>query len=412
MLKLAGKLSLGALAAQCITFLAIPLISRIYSPHEYGIFAAIVSLAAILTPIATLKIETAIVTTQDPTDTSNLLRLCLVSMASIATLLTLTLLIVEAVSIIFHNKSINITWFILPVVLISNSLAILGTQIAIKEKAYSKFNRSSLLQNSIIASAQLILGKLSPSSILLVSGLVLGKTFSFIYFFKEFKSNILPKQNKFNNLRENFSKKLGFIKFLIAGNILEAFASALPLIVLVTLYSRSKAGIFSMTQLVISAPIILIGSGIGSILLAEIKPLKAYKDNQNNTHVQLVRRMILFLTSAALIYLLTSLLFANSILQIVLGPKWQPELTDLVPYLVWSNAITLVWYPLVNLFWARNEWRYYFGFTFVRSILMVVAAILCHFFRADWQLFLFYVLTAGSLGQIFGLFILKYKVRW
>ena len=56
-----GMMSGGAALAQLIPLAAMPLISRLYTPADFGVLASILAAATILSPLATGRYELAIV---------------------------------------------------------------------------------------------------------------------------------------------------------------------------------------------------------------------------------------------------------------------------------------------------------------------------------------------------------------
>ena len=59
------QLLTGTVGAQLLTFAALPLISRLYTPESFGQYSLVLSLAAIATPLATLRLESATLLPQD-----------------------------------------------------------------------------------------------------------------------------------------------------------------------------------------------------------------------------------------------------------------------------------------------------------------------------------------------------------
>ena len=67
------KLGAGTILAQIISLVSIPIISRIYDPAEYGHLTLILSVTAILIPVATFRIETLIVVSDTDEEAAKLL---------------------------------------------------------------------------------------------------------------------------------------------------------------------------------------------------------------------------------------------------------------------------------------------------------------------------------------------------
>lgn len=73
----AGVLVGGTAAAQALTILALPVLTRLYSPEEFSILAVYIALLTMISVIACLRLEVAIPLPQDDAEAANLLALAL-----------------------------------------------------------------------------------------------------------------------------------------------------------------------------------------------------------------------------------------------------------------------------------------------------------------------------------------------
>lgn len=73
----AGVLVGGTAAAQALTILALPVLTRLYSPEEFSILAVYIALLTMISVIACLRLEIAIPLPQDDAEAANLLALAL-----------------------------------------------------------------------------------------------------------------------------------------------------------------------------------------------------------------------------------------------------------------------------------------------------------------------------------------------
>jgi len=68
-----GVLQIGSanVVSQIISFIAVPLITRIYSPVEYGIFSVALAIIGVLVPLSALKYSSAIVLPGEQREAAN-----------------------------------------------------------------------------------------------------------------------------------------------------------------------------------------------------------------------------------------------------------------------------------------------------------------------------------------------------
>ena len=76
-MKNVSKLALGTGIAQLITILASPILTRIFSPEQYGIFALFISMITILSVFSTFRYEYAIVLPKSKRRAEELYFLCI-----------------------------------------------------------------------------------------------------------------------------------------------------------------------------------------------------------------------------------------------------------------------------------------------------------------------------------------------
>ena len=72
------KAGIGGAGSQAINFLALPVISRLYAPKDYAVWAIIMASSSILGSIACLRYELAIVIPYDDEEASSLFWLCVI----------------------------------------------------------------------------------------------------------------------------------------------------------------------------------------------------------------------------------------------------------------------------------------------------------------------------------------------
>ena len=87
-LTLAG----GGLAAQAVVFLARPVLTRLYSPEAFGVLGLFVALAAVISTLATLRYEDAVVLPESESDAKRLVALTWGSALAVCGLAALALL--------------------------------------------------------------------------------------------------------------------------------------------------------------------------------------------------------------------------------------------------------------------------------------------------------------------------------
>ena len=92
-LRNSAKLVAGTAIAQAISFLVTPMITRLYTPQDVGVFTFFISIAGGLGLIATLRYEMAIVPAKEEKDSVNVAFLSLFIAFAVCLLLAILILI-------------------------------------------------------------------------------------------------------------------------------------------------------------------------------------------------------------------------------------------------------------------------------------------------------------------------------
>jgi len=73
------KLMTGTIIVQLVTFLSQPIITRLYNPHNYGIFATIQAIIILPAYLSSLCYDRAIVVAENDFESLALTKICIIS---------------------------------------------------------------------------------------------------------------------------------------------------------------------------------------------------------------------------------------------------------------------------------------------------------------------------------------------
>lgn len=164
----------GAATAQVLTILSMPLLSRLYTPEEFGIFGIFLSVLGISACLATLQYENAIPLPRSPRSGSNLLAVAVTVLLGTTTIFLGV--IFSAATTYFGVKAHKLQWlfWLLPPTFFVTGLylALLGW--ALRMSDFRAVTQSRISQAAVVASTQICLGLGGITSIGLALGNMLG----------------------------------------------------------------------------------------------------------------------------------------------------------------------------------------------------------------------------------------------
>ena len=275
----------GTSIAQALPIATAPILTRIFSPEDFGLFAFYLAAVSILAIIATARYELAIILPNKRDDAYQITVMSCV-ITSVVSLITLVLIWIleNEITELLNNASISNWLYWIPV-----SVFLTGTYQSFyywfnREKGYRKMANSRIIQGSGMVFTQIGFGiftKLAASG--LVLGHVIGQMLSSFYmgkvFLRETRSEHNPKKLKQIALARRFKN---FPKFLMIAHAMNLTSRQLPNIFFNILFTTAIAGFYMLIQRVIGGPLAIVGGAIGDVFRQEAS--RAYLENGECTN--------------------------------------------------------------------------------------------------------------------------------
>ena len=269
----------GTLTAQLITIFLTPVLSRIYKPEDFGIFAIFFSITGIISIMIGGRYEVAIVQPEKDNEAMSLASISFALMFLSTILLTLIFYLVEEDIFLQNNLDKKIFLFIpLMSLLIGvfNILNIINTRFQnYKSISFAKILRA-LFQNLI----PIILSFFKVSTLNILVGYLGGFLATYITLIKKnfFDKNILSDISKKNFLL-NLNKYKVFPLYNAPSSIANKITHNLPFIFILFIGGEAINGLYFLAARLISIPTTLIGESFSQVFYRDIseKINKNYK---------------------------------------------------------------------------------------------------------------------------------------
>lgn len=267
-LSLAG----GNVFAQTISLLTVPVLTRLYSTNEFGVFSVYVSIVMMIVPVSTLRFNSALVIAETRRQAENLLFLSICSVLIISAFLAIVALLLS----VSDNGGVlqEYLW------LIPLGVLILGFVQSIQfwVLRLNHFNTVAVAQVSesvMDRSTSIILGLNSAiGEIGLIAGRVIGPAFNAIAL-----SFRLTRINGWLSLRDvnrvhlwqTACRYRAFPTFSSGAFFANSAAREAPVLILAMLYGPVVAGLYGLGLRVLNMPMMLIGDSLSKVLLVRIR---------------------------------------------------------------------------------------------------------------------------------------------
>lgn len=270
-LKSVGILVSGTALAQLISVIALPFLTRIYSPSEFSVFAVYFSILSILSVASCLRFEIAI---PIPKKDENALSLFFLGLFSNFTITLLICLLIyffdkEIIELLNQDKLAPYLWLI-PVGVFFVGLYNLFQYWATRKIFFSVIAKTRVIQSIGGVSVQIGLGFLGFGVFGLIVGQIISYSagtirlfFSFLKEIKYLKNSITVKRISFN-LRK-YDK---FPKYSTFDALANTAGIQLPIIIIAALSLGEEAAYLMLAMQVLGIPMKFIGGAISQVYLA------------------------------------------------------------------------------------------------------------------------------------------------
>jgi len=310
----------GTIIAQGIQLGISPVLTRIYGPTDFGIFALYMSVVSLFSIIATGRYEMAIMLPPDDDDAVNLLALALlVSVGVSLVAFGVILFFKEKLAIVLGDRRVAPWLYLIPVSILLTGCYQTFNYWSNRRKKYRRLSGSRIIQYTSAAAANVGLGGLGAGG--LIGGNIAGQLISTLALGWQVARDGLGLRWRVRacSLRANASKYRDFPMI----NSLHAFmdiAQASGANFLIShFFGQQILGHYSLTVRILRAPLNIIGASLSQVFLQKA----AEVNNQGGDLQALVKKAIMGLLLSALPIFAISYLAAPAIFALVFGERWR-----------------------------------------------------------------------------------------
>lgn len=310
----------GTAISQGILFAATPLLTRLYSPEDFGYFSLYAAIVAVITSVASWKYELAIMLPKEEKDAQAVLFLSIIT-TIISSVLVFILILIFKTLIIEHisNEVETFIWIVPLGVLISGLY-----QVFISFSSRNKYFRSVSISRISQSGGAVAVQAGSKGFDLFPQGLVWGKLAGDLLglislLFKHIRNQTIHlKEVSRKDIRANAIKYKNFPKYQSLAQFLSSLSQNVPFFLLTTLYSPEIAGYYMLTSRVLFVPTALIGRSTREVYYQKASEMfgegKSIKDLFVKTTAGLAKLGILPFIIVGI--------FAQQLFSIFLGSEW------------------------------------------------------------------------------------------
>lgn len=321
--KNAAWVSGGTAISQAITILASVVITRLYTDEDFGVFTLYVAILSILIIVSSLKLEHAIPITTSTGATLNLVVLNFIILLAWCVLVFLFLFFFGPyVSQWLDAPNAGKYLLLVPLGLLFGGIYNILYQWALKMKVFKLITRTKIAQGTGLSIGKIGIGLFHASPFGLITGHIIGKSAGVFSLTKKFHSTYKEKYHLISKKRMNWglTRFRQFPMLTLPAQLLSAGGQRLPVFIITAFYGLDIVGQFGLSEMIISLPVVLIGTAVGDVFYAEVAE-KGRKYPEKILHLsnQLVKKLALI----GLVPMIILLLFGPFLFAFIFGEDWR-----------------------------------------------------------------------------------------
>jgi O-antigen/teichoic acid export membrane protein len=311
-------LASGSLLAQAITILVSPLLTRIFSPTELGVYALILTAESLFGSIICGRYDVSIVSEQDTKKVYSLIKLSVL----ITFIFSLIVSIGYGSFYFIFNEEYRIYSYAIVfifVMLVLNGLIRILEAYNNRNKEYKIISSVYVLKSFFQNLGSVILGFLKLG----VFGLLLSHTVGMLFGFKRQSISIMPLIKKIwdsskSEMKEVMKSHYRQPLYSVPANFANRFSYASISLIVESLFGLEVLGLYSISYKMLGLPLTVLSNNVAKVFYQEAS--REY--DKTGRFIKSFKRTSIFLTLITIPLVLLLYFLAPKAFELVFGPEW------------------------------------------------------------------------------------------
>ncbi|MGB9176571.1 MAG: oligosaccharide flippase family protein [Methanoregula sp.] len=398
------KLVSGSIIAQILGILLIPVITRIYSPDDFGVYQLFLSISGILVAFSCLSYQLSIMLPKEDEDSANLVVLCFI-LVTIISIVSGSIFIIfsDWIAQILNTPEISYYLVFLPLIVFLNGIFLGMTYWVTRRKRFG-INATAQIVNSFSSKVvQIAIGLYSASSTGLIAGSIVSGSASLAVLFKQFKDDLpLFKQVTLKDIRSLAIRYKRFPLFTSWSTGANTISTQIAPLLLAYYFSPEVVGYYAIASMVVFLPMGIIGSATSQVFFQKACDEK----NRTGSVTNIVREIQPRLISIGMFPMFVLMIIGADLFSFVLGSQWSVSgqyAAILAPWLLFVFIAS----PLTTIFSVLEKQTLDLTFNILILISRVVALVIGGLYGDPYMALLLYSVTGVLFWGWMNLYIVK-----
>ena len=365
----------GTTIAQAIPIAISPVLTRIYTPEDFGVFALFVSLVGFISVIAALTYEQAIFIPKYDKYAINIFALGFM-LISITTAISFLIISIFKNDILYllNNNTIGNWLYFVPFTVFFIGLFNLLSNYNNRTKNYKDIASATVIKSIVLSIVQVIIGVFNNGPSGLIWGQIFSQIFANIKLCKNvIKDKILLSFISLSKIMIVARKYKNFPKYHMPHALLNTISSSLPIYFFTPFFGAEVVGFYSLALMITLTPMMVIAGSISKVYNQKVTEIYNNRLDAYSFTIDIIKSLMKKLLIPFLIFVL----FAPEVVGIIFGQKWEQTgiYIQILSVFIFLNVIVSIIAYIVNLknlqkkafiiaivhFLLLLVWLYYFG---------------------------------------------------
>ena len=385
----------GTFVAQIIPLAIAPVLSRVYTAEDFGIyelFSRFIGIAAVLT---TCRYDIAVMLPSKKNDAFNLVALAaLISLLFSVILFCLVLIFTEFIfSYLKIPYSYSFLIYFVPLYIFFIGLNQTLISWNLRKKKFKTQISSKIFQNITLAIFTIILGYLNYGVVGLIIGAILGTIVSVYIYFRENRiedQSILSEISK-ESIIAQAKKYINFPKVNLWHALIDTFQTTIQVFLISFYFNKEILGFYAFGLRIVQTPLGLIGKSISQVYFQQASIKYANGEEIYKMTINLIKSLFIY----GVPLLLVVFFFCGELFSFVFGTQWREAgvyIQILSPWLY----ISFVGSIIANIPIIVNKQKQSFILSILSNTLFIAAIFYGGYIAKDIKLGLWLI----SLSQV------------
>jgi O-antigen/teichoic acid export membrane protein len=311
----------GTGMAQVIGFLLSPVISRLFSPSDFGVSGSFAAVAGVIMAGVTLGYDTAIMLPKDKEHAFNIFSLSILCTVIISFMCLLWCLIAPATA-----NGLMKTQGAWPLALLVLSIMVYGINSScqawsVRAKAFKVISASQVIRSVSANGSRLGFGFLKGGAPGLIISGILGDTLASINLVRVLLPDLAAMRGRVRwGLMKGLAKEYrDFPIYMASQNVINALSGGLPIFILAHFFGIATTGAYAFGTTIISTPMGLITGALRQVLFQKASECQ----HQGGSLAALYIKVTAVLFAIALVPSAILIIWAPQLFTWIFGSQWQ-----------------------------------------------------------------------------------------